>query len=76
MNGSIHNYGAAVDLTICDGKGKPLDMGAGYDDIRKIAYPKYESQFSKYGGIDRSASRKSKNVAKGNDESKLSQHSN
>ncbi|MDB9806101.1 M15 family metallopeptidase [Crocinitomicaceae bacterium] len=51
VNGSIHNYGAAVDLTICDGKGKPLDMGAGYDDIRKIAYPKYESQFLKYGEL-------------------------
>ena len=50
-NGSIHNYGAAVDLTICDSKGKPLDMGAGYDDIRKIAYPKYESQFLNSGEL-------------------------
>lgn len=44
-NGSIHNYGAAVDLTICDKNGVPLDMGAGYDDIRKIAYPKMEAHF-------------------------------
>lgn len=50
-NGSIHNYGAAVDLTICDGKGKPLDMGAAYDDVRKIAYPKYESQFLNTGEL-------------------------
>ncbi|MBN9292749.1 MAG: M15 family metallopeptidase [Flavobacteriia bacterium] len=44
-NGSIHNYGAAVDLTICDESGIPLDMGAGYDDIRKIAYPSLENEF-------------------------------
>jgi D-alanyl-D-alanine dipeptidase len=44
-NGSIHNYGAAVDLTICDAHGIPLDMGAGYDDIREIAYPKLEAQY-------------------------------
>jgi len=44
-NGSIHNYGAAIDLTICDASGTPLDMGAGYDDIREIAYPKLEAQF-------------------------------
>jgi D-alanyl-D-alanine dipeptidase len=44
-NGSIHNYGAAVDLTIVDLNGIPLDMGAGYDDIRKIAYPRYEKAY-------------------------------
>ena len=46
-SGSVHNYAAAVDLTICDAKGVPLDMGAGYDDIRKIAYPRYETEFLK-----------------------------
>jgi D-alanyl-D-alanine dipeptidase len=44
-NGSLHNYGAAVDVTIADKHGDPLDMGAGYDDIRKIAYPRYEKQY-------------------------------
>lgn len=48
-NGSVHNYAAAVDITICDGKRKALDMGAGYDDIRKIAYPIYEDSFHKMG---------------------------
>lgn len=46
-SGSVHNYAAAVDLTICDAKGVALDMGAGYDDIRKIAYPRYEADFLK-----------------------------
>jgi zinc D-Ala-D-Ala dipeptidase len=44
-NGSIHNYGAAVDITIIDESSKWLDMGAGYDDIREIAYPKYEQRY-------------------------------
>jgi D-alanyl-D-alanine dipeptidase len=48
-NGSVHNYGAAVDLTICDINGKPLDMGAGYDDIREIAYPSKEQFFLSKG---------------------------
>jgi D-alanyl-D-alanine dipeptidase len=50
-NGSVHNYGAAVDLTICTSGKKPLDMGAGYDDIRKIAYPSLESEFLASGEL-------------------------
>lgn len=48
-NGSIHNYGAAVDLTICDENGTPLDMGAAYDEIGKIAYPSLEQEFLQKG---------------------------
>lgn len=44
-NGSVHNYGCAVDLTIATIDGEPLDMGAGYDDARKIAYPKFEQAY-------------------------------
>ena len=50
-NHSVHNYGAAVDLTIVDEDGKPLDMGAGYDDIRKIAYPSLEARFLTSGEL-------------------------
>lgn len=50
-NGSVHNYGAAVDITICQSNRKPLDMGAGYDDIRKIAYPSLEAQFLASGEL-------------------------
>jgi zinc D-Ala-D-Ala dipeptidase len=50
-NGSVHNYGAAVDLTICDLNGVAIDMGAGYDDIRKIAYPRLEGQFLASGDL-------------------------
>ena len=50
-NGSVHNFGAAVDLTIVDSLGKELDMGAGYDDFREIAFPKYEARFLKSGEL-------------------------
>jgi D-alanyl-D-alanine dipeptidase len=30
-NNSLHNYGAAIDLTICDSNGKPIDMGTDFD---------------------------------------------
>ncbi len=50
-NGSLHNYGAAVDLTICNEKGNALDMGAGFDDIREIAYPKFEAKFLANGEL-------------------------
>jgi D-alanyl-D-alanine dipeptidase len=52
-NRSVHNYGAAVDLTICKSDGTPLDMGAGYDDIRKIAYPSLEGTFVASGQLSK-----------------------
>jgi|SRR5690554_87124 len=51
-NGSIHNYGCAVDLTIMNKYSKGwLDMGAGYDDLRKIAYPRHEAKFLATGEL-------------------------
>ena len=44
-NGSVHNYGAALDITIAKTDGTALDMGAGYDDIRQIAYPRFEKAY-------------------------------
>lgn len=35
--GSIHNYGGAVDLTIDDAKGHPLDMGTPFDYFGDLA---------------------------------------
>lgn len=48
-NKSVHNYGAAVDLTLCDPLGIPLDMGAGFDDSREIAYPSKETYYLSLG---------------------------
>lgn len=50
-NGSVHNFGAAVDLTIVDPQGDVLDMGAGYDDFRAIAFPSHEARFLKSGEL-------------------------
>ena len=35
--GGRHNYGVAVDLTIATLDGKPIDMGAGFDDFTEAA---------------------------------------
>lgn len=51
-NGSIHNFGAAVDLTIYDTiLDTLLDMGADFDDMRLIAYPKLEEKHLKEGKL-------------------------
>lgn len=40
--GSRHNRGCAVDLTICDLKtGAPLEMTSGYDEFSDRSYPDY-----------------------------------
>lgn len=41
-NGSVHNFGAAVDLCIVDEKGMPLDMGCSFDTNEEIAWPSAE----------------------------------
>lgn len=53
-NGSLHNYGAAVDLSIYNQETDTfLDMGAGYDDLREVAYPKLESHFIEKGMLSK-----------------------
>lgn len=52
-NHSVHNYGAAIDLTIVDENQRPLDMGTGYDDSRKIAYPSLEQQYLASGELSK-----------------------
>ncbi len=49
--GSIHNYGSAVDLTIAMADGTALDMGTKYDFFGELAYPKKESYFLKTGKL-------------------------
>lgn len=50
-NASIHNFGAAVDLTIADTNGVPLDMGTEFDHIGELAYPTMEYFFLKDGQL-------------------------
>lgn len=42
-NGSLHNYGAAVDLTIVDDAGMELDMGTRFDYFGELAHPDRET---------------------------------
>ncbi len=42
--GSLHNYGAAVDLSIIDDKGVPLDMGTAFDYFGEKAHPVKEAE--------------------------------
>jgi len=47
--GSLHCFGAAVDITIVDSTNTPLDMGTDFDSFEKKAYPVLEKKFLKSG---------------------------
>jgi len=43
--GSMHNYGAAVDITIVDSHGVQLDMGTAVDFFEDLSQPVLEEQY-------------------------------
>lgn len=45
----LHNYGMAVDLTICDEKGIPLNMGTPFDYFGRAAGINHEDELTKEG---------------------------
>jgi D-alanyl-D-alanine dipeptidase len=50
--GSIHNFGSAVDLTVYDNATqKPLDMGTKYDFFGDLAYPRLEYKMLRAGKL-------------------------
>ena len=49
--GSIHSYGAAVDLTLADAAGKELDMGTPYDFLGPLAEPRMEPKQLRAGEL-------------------------
>jgi D-alanyl-D-alanine dipeptidase len=51
QNGSLHNFGAAVDLSIIDENGIVLDMGTPYDFFGELAYPREEERMIKEGKL-------------------------
>ncbi len=53
MYGSLHNYGAAVDVSIIDPFGNPLDMGTPVDFFGVLAYPVMEAYHLATGKISR-----------------------
>lgn len=58
--GSIHSYGAAVDVTLADASGRELDMGTPHDFLGKLAEPRHEARFLAEGKLSEAqlASRK------------------
>lgn len=49
--GSVHNYGCAVDLSLADSAGKELDMGTPFDFFGPEAQPQLEVQFLTQGKL-------------------------
>ncbi len=50
-NGSIHNFAAAVDVSILDEEGDLLDMGTGFDYMGELAYPRLEQEMLEQGRL-------------------------
>lgn len=50
-NRSLHNYGAAVDVTIIDERGNELDMGTPYDFFGELAHPRKETVYFESGEL-------------------------
>ena len=50
-SGSIHNYGAAVDLGLTHLDTGVVDMGTPFDYFGELAQPRYEDQFVKSGKL-------------------------
>ena len=49
--GSIHNFGAAVDLTVAEKNGRHLDMGTHYDYFGDLAFPRLEDSLVVVGDL-------------------------
>lgn len=53
--GGLHNYGMAVDVTLCDEKGDTLDMGTVIDHLGKWAHIDIEDEMVEKGIISKEA---------------------
>lgn len=49
--GSIHNFGLAIDLSLCDASGRELDMGTEYDQFNDLSEPVMEEKNLKKGRL-------------------------
>ena len=50
-SGSMHNYGAAVDLGLVHLDSGVVDMGTNFDFFGDLAQPRYEDKFAKEGKL-------------------------
>lgn len=53
--GGLHNYGMAVDITICNSRGDTLDMGTKIDYMGAAAHIDREQQLASHGRISKKA---------------------
>ena len=53
--GGLHNYGFAVDISICDEKGDTIPMGTKIDFMGNAAQPRYEAEMVRKGIITQKA---------------------
>ena len=53
--GGLHNYGFAVDVSICDEKGDTIPMGTLIDHMGKEAHPEHETSMLAKGKISKEA---------------------
>jgi len=49
--GSMHNHGAAVDLSLVDEAGRELDMGTPFDYFGDLSQPRWEEKFLEEGKL-------------------------
>ena len=49
--GSIHSFGMAVDVTLCDARGDEVDMGTIFDDTTERSHPALEERFLASGEL-------------------------
>lgn len=48
---SLHNYGAAVDVTLVNEDGLEMDMGTSYDYFGELGFPRYEEKMVQEGKL-------------------------
>jgi len=53
--GGLHNYGFAVDITICDANGDSIPMGTKIDYMGRAAHPEFEDEMVRKGIISQEA---------------------
>lgn len=52
QRGSIHSFGMAVDVTLLDQLGQPLDMGTEFDEMSPLSHPEYELRYGEQGRLN------------------------
>ena len=53
--GGLHNYGFAVDITICNEQGDSIPMGTKIDYMGRAAHPEFEDEMVRKGVITQEA---------------------